>query len=43
MSECSELFFESVFTGAPKWIPKWRGHGTLKSIVDHHDWSTSKY
>ena len=29
-------------SGPVKWISKWRGHGTLKSIVGHHGWPTRK-
>ena len=25
-----------TITGPAKWISKWGGHGTLKSIVGHH-------
>ena len=33
-------FINSVVTGSAKWISKWRGHGTLKSIAGHHGWPT---
>ena len=29
-------------TGPAKWISKWRGHGTLTSIVGYHGWPNRK-
>ena len=29
-------------TGPEEWISKWRGHGTLTSIVGRHGWPTRK-
>ena len=32
----------ALMTGTAKWISKWRGYGTEKSIVGHHGWLTRK-
>ena len=38
------IFYNLVNVAGPaKWISKWRGHETLKSIVGHHDWPTRKF
>ena len=34
---------DSKTVGLAKWISKWRGHGTLKSIVGHHGWPTREF
>ena len=36
------LCFTVIVTGPAKCISKWRGHGTLKTIVGHHGWPTRK-
>ena len=34
-------YYDSVcYSGPAKWVSKWRGHGTLESIVGHHGWPT---
>ena len=37
------LCFTVIVTGPAKCISKWRGHGTLKTIVGHHGWPTRKF
>ena len=34
-------YYDSIcYSGPAKWVSKWRGHGTLESIVGHHGWPT---
>ena len=35
-------YFQMAITRLPKWIAKWRGDGTLKSIVGHYCWVGKK-